>query len=128
MRAFEWGAGRSTVWLANHGVQVTAVETRQEWAKFVRDNAPSAHVIICDYNHEDYPDFIDAGAPYDLISVDGYHREKCLPKALLSIAPGGIIAVDNADDAVVLSVIKGWDGILEASFDNGVDRTSFYRG
>jgi hypothetical protein len=128
MRAFEWGAGRSTVWFANHGIEITCVETHHKWASFVTDLAPAAHVILTDAKDSAYASFIDHGAPYDLIEVDGYYRAHCFPKALASIKPGGIIIVDNADDAYNAPIVEPWAHRLLASFDNGLDRTNFYRG
>lgn len=126
MRAFEWGAGRSTVWISRHGVDITCAETDPHWARFVKNNSPAAHVILTKEKGAKYASLIDKGAPYDLIVVDGYYRDYCLPKAMQSVSPGGIIVVDNADDAIVNSIIRNWKGALAASFDNGVDRTNFY--
>lgn len=128
MKAFEWGSGRSTVWLAEHGIRVTSVELDPKWHDWVRERAPAAEVILTTWSHEKYAELIEAGAPYDLTIVDGFYRRWCLPRAMQATKPGGIIVVDNADDAIVRSIVKHWRGRLLASFDNGVDRTNFYKG
>lgn len=114
-RAFEWGAGASTVWLSRRCAEVVSIEHDPEWfARMVpalADNvelrhvpaAPSATPRVASakpgFAGLDFGDYVaaidDASGLFDIVVIDGRAREACLPKALERLAPGGIVVFDN---------------------------------
>lgn len=117
-RAFEWGSGASTVWLARRAKQVTAVEHDPDWAAHVRPFlGTNGQVLVvapdpderglgirsekpgfADLDFTDYVTAIDATDDrYDLIVIDGRAREACLNRALRHLADDGLIVFDNVD-------------------------------
>jgi hypothetical protein len=122
IRAFEWGSGASTIWLADRVATVTAVEHHAGFAEWVRelvadrqtDGEVDLHVVTPveeatptvpsrKEGHErlDFADYVAAidrlGGDYDLISIDGRARGACLDRAVSHLAEGGIIVFDNTD-------------------------------
>jgi len=116
-RAFEFGSGASTLWLAARVDHVTSLEHDEGFAVEVEallgatDNvtllvvAPTPSddpAIPSDREGHDHLDFTDyvhsidtAGGPFDLIVVDGRARLACLERAREHLAPGGRIVFDD---------------------------------
>lgn len=118
VRAFEYGSGASTVWLARRCRQVVTVEHDAGFAQYVapllaRDNIrlklvePTANVSVPvagsgrrGFEHADFSAYVDAitdGGPHDLIVIDGRARVACLARAREFLKPGGLIVFDNSD-------------------------------
>jgi predicted O-methyltransferase YrrM len=97
----EWGAGRSTSWLAARAARVTSVEHDADWAKRVRDDtAHLQHVdvhLVDGSNPERYAAPPDGVVSVALALVDGIHRDRCALTAVDLVAPGGVIVVDNVE-------------------------------
>lgn len=115
-RAFEWGSGASTLWLAKRCASVVSVEHDAEWAEAVRPMLPSNAALrlvqpvpeeraeavrsrkpgFAGLDFSRYVDAIDAmDGAFDVIVVDGRAREACFARAIEHLAPGGIIVFDN---------------------------------
>lgn len=98
---FEYGAGYSTIWYARHFMHVYAVEHQPEWlAKVTRLVVPYDNVTLFNCpDPEDYVRAIDeAGVDcFDLISVDGVHRNESFLYAAERLRPGGFLVLDNTD-------------------------------
>lgn len=121
VKAFEWGSGASTIWLARRVERVDSVEHHRGFGEMIQarlaDGFPNADLQIVEPVQSAHPvvgsakeghgnlDFagyvahIDTVAaergPFDLIVVDGRAREACLAAALPHLAPGGIVVFDN---------------------------------
>jgi predicted O-methyltransferase YrrM len=117
VRAFEWGSGASTIWLARRVAAVHSVEHHGAFGAMIqqelaaRPNAtldvveavPSASPTVGSakeghggLDFSDYVRHIDAvGGTFGLIVVDGRAREACLAAALDHLAADGIIVFDN---------------------------------
>ncbi len=121
-RMLEWGAGGSTVWLAQNlpdSATLTSVEHDREWFYEVanhlgnggrgrRDNVrlllrePTGPLGTNATAGEDDPSslrpFIDAvdGERFDVILVDGYARSACLDRARALLNPGGVVVLHDA--------------------------------
>lgn len=118
-RAFEWGSGGSTVFLANRAARVVSVEHDPEWHAKVKMNLQSRRLDNVDLrleplDEEDAENFGDTGylaavreETWDLILIDGMldrgpdgefgtHREACFHLAEKHIRTGGIIVLDDA--------------------------------
>ncbi len=117
VRAFEYGSGASTVWLARRCREVVTVEHDAGFAKYVapliaRDNirlklvepatnvtAPATGSGRRGYEHADFSAYVDAiagGGVYDLVIIDGRARAACLARAREFLAPDGLIVFDNS--------------------------------
>ena len=102
-RVLEYGAGYSTLWLAQQGVaEVVSLESDPEWYAALTEQLvdyPNVTLIFAeDYHETNYvPDRKDH--TFDIIMIDGIKRSKCLEQVLASkfLAEGGIIAYDDAD-------------------------------
>jgi len=117
-RAFEYGSGASTVWLARRCSSVVSVEHDREWASLVRARLdPAADVQLhlvpgvpatapdavlsgrreaAGLDFADYVRTIDrVGGLYDVVVVDGRARTACLAAALPHLAEDGFIVFDN---------------------------------
>ncbi len=143
-RAFEWGAGRSTLWLAHHGLQVTTVEGRPAWHEEVRQRILAAGLgdrvelklikVQRDYDVppetvERYAGAIDAipDGSLDLVLVDGHFRAPCVARALPKLKPGGHLVNDNADIADLAESVAMLAPWRIGLYDNGVWQTMVFR-
>lgn len=128
-RAFEWGSGRSTIWLAKRVRHLVSVEDDKEWYHKIRPRLTGYSVdyfLIGPENaQEQYPgrilDYPDGH--FDLILVDGSHRAACIRNAVSKIVIGGSIIVDNADQGVNTTPLKNFQKIPT---DNGVWSTDIF--
>jgi predicted O-methyltransferase YrrM len=133
MRAFEWGAGRSTVWLAMHGVEIVSVELNPTWAQWVgqalaeRNLSKLVDLRVTHESGDAYANIIlSCEELFDLVIVDGDSRVECLAALSQAVKPGGVVIVDNADRADLVPALSTWSDLLLQSFDNGISRTNFY--
>jgi hypothetical protein len=116
-RAFEWGSGASTIWLARRVAAVHSVEHHRRFGEMIQEQltawpnatldivepVPSAAPAISSakeghggLDFTDYVGHIDrVGGMFGLIVVDGRAREACLTAALRHLDPDGIIVFDN---------------------------------
>ena len=125
VRAFEWGSGASTLWLAKRVDRLDSVEHHREFGEMIRaelaelaaggdtraehavlhivEPAPSDEPAIgsrkegmSGLDFADYVSHIDrVGGEFDLIVVDGRAREACLTAALDHLASDGVVVFDN---------------------------------
>jgi hypothetical protein len=99
-RMFEWGAGGSTHWFREQGIDLTSLEHDEKWAHrvgvpFVR----IGHIPVATPGEElcDLPDLQNpyllafAEQQFDVILVDGVLRNKCLQMAKRMLKPGGTV-------------------------------------
>ncbi|MCE9528607.1 MAG: class I SAM-dependent methyltransferase [Planctomycetales bacterium] len=119
-RMLEWGAGGSTVWLAQNlpaGATLTSVEHDPKWFQKVQDhigNAPHVRLLLREATgplganatiKEEDPRYLQSfvhaldGEQFDLIMVDGNARAACLRQAKDLLAPGGIVMLHDAQRA-----------------------------
>lgn len=117
LRAFEWGAGASSMWLAERVDELHSVEHHKEFASTVAAMTPelmTLHVVEptpkganpyapslkrgnADFDFEQYVRTIDeVGGEFNIIVIDGRARATCFKHALPHLAPGGIIIFDNS--------------------------------
>ncbi|WP_078059395.1 class I SAM-dependent methyltransferase [Tropicimonas marinistellae] len=123
-RAFEFGSGASTVWLARRASEVVSVEHVPDWhARVGRllddigigprvdlnlvkpDRAPSTDPLYLSQKPGEEGDsferyakaILEEAAPFDLIVIDGRARQACLKHAIQRLAPDGMIVFDNSN-------------------------------
>lgn len=106
----EWGAGRSTIWLAQRVNRLVSIEHDPTWhARVVallqsRDiRNVDLHLVPLEQLSSDqsprYVQLDDAHRfqTFDFILVDGMHRDLCARAALGRLRPNGLLIVDNAE-------------------------------
>ncbi len=105
---FEWGAGRSTLWIARQVKKITSVEHDPSWFARVNLKASQLNLNNIDLKHcldgegsstesEYVASIHSVDDNLDLIVVDGLRREKCALAAIPKLKPGGILLLDNAN-------------------------------
>lgn len=129
-RAFEWGAGGSTLWLAQRCARVLSVEHSRGWYdKTVTELASFGLVnvrISCvergdGAEAQQYAAKIDCfpDRDFDLIFVDGRNRALCLEHALAKVKPGGLLVLDNSERAQYQDAMRQFDGWERHDFGPG---------
>jgi predicted O-methyltransferase YrrM len=99
-RCFEWGSGRSTLWLARRTGSVRSVEHDREWYEKVQGwlvGHPGARVELAGPEPDLYVAPVRAAGPFDLVLVDGIHRDACALAALPELRDGGLLVIDNVE-------------------------------
>ncbi len=101
-RVLEFGSGMSTIWYASRAGQVYAVEDSEPWYTRVLDLVRQKQLqnVWLHYSNEadEYSRFMAQDAVgFDLIVVDGNHRDHCTVQALPLLKKGGIFYLDNSD-------------------------------
>jgi hypothetical protein len=107
-RVFEYGAGASTLWFDRRVREIMSVEHDSQW--FARLRQPEHGTILCepcsgtwwegyDPDQDSYLRAIIAGAPWDVVVVDGMARNAAVQYALDHLNPEGIIVVDDTHNS-----------------------------
>lgn len=127
---FEYGAGRSTIWLADRVKSLTSVEHCLEWCNAVYDrvhNLPATvSLFLVEFGKFD-PDASEKVIEYvniinlfpdesfDVVSCDGNDeaRAQCIVAAVHKVKPGGWLVVDDlgwspVDNGIAAAGIKDW--------------------
>lgn len=133
VRAFEYGSGASTLWLARRCEQVISVEHDAAFAERIRPLLPADRVRFhlveprrgavnascrsgrkgyedCDFT--DYVHQVESHGPIDLLVVDGRARADCLKVAAQHVRPGGLIVFDNSDRARYQEALRAFQPTL----------------
>ncbi len=117
MHGFEWGSGRSTLWLARRLASLTSIESDASWFETVShqvrvaglDHVQVRHLALEHPEAETYaneytvlPAYVRAGAALqdqslDFIVVDGWYRSVCARAALPKLKCGALLLIDNTD-------------------------------
>lgn len=116
-RGIEWGAGRSTIWLASRLSSLVTIEEDPAWYEKVKSDlgasgATKVQLVLAPAKDVDHDDDSEAGrerrAKYvnagglaaegtiDFALVDGCLRVDCCLRAIELLAPGGILALDDS--------------------------------
>jgi len=99
-RVFEYGSGNSTHWWAQRVEACYAIEDNQTWFDRVRAQLP-ANAMLQFATDEAYIAAIKEhpDAFFDVVIVDGSHRNACAMAAVEKVKPSGMIVFDNADQS-----------------------------
>jgi len=136
-RVFEFGSGWSTLWWAARVAEVHAVEHDPAWSGVIQPLLPpNAHIALAT-DADGYVGEIEArGGKFDIVVVDGEHRNQCARAAAACVKPSGAIVFDNSDrlsfaDGVRYLSDAGWLRIdffgLVASFPYKNCTSFFFR-
>lgn len=96
-RVFEYGSGASTLFWSGVARQIDSVEHVPDFYREVARQAPANCQIVLREWPDEYVSQIAAGAPYDVIVIDGHSRVRCAEVAPQYLKPGGLIILDNSD-------------------------------
>jgi predicted O-methyltransferase YrrM len=114
---------------------MVSVESNPSWADWVgreldaRDLRKNVDLRLTDAVGEAYASIIrSCGTQFDLVIIDGQYRLECFAAVVGAVKADGVIVVDNADRADLQPFLAGWSSRLIRACDNGLSRTSFYRG
>jgi hypothetical protein len=103
---FEWGTGRSTLWLGSRVGTLHSVEHNTEWFEQVQKSIGEEPHIKLYYrplpteSEASYIEVINEvcnNESLDFCLIDGGARDQCAKTAVPKIKPGGLLIVDNAE-------------------------------
>jgi hypothetical protein len=110
---FEWGSGRSTLWLARRVAHLESIEDNGDWHETVTQWLENAKLMdkatcrlipceCCEVDEPpDHPYASAAGAmadeSLDFSLVDGNIRAACMRAIMPKLKPGGLLILDNAN-------------------------------
>jgi len=153
----EFGAGNSSVWLAERCGQLVSVESALPWAALLvralkgADHVSVIHVPPDETPHppfrgargKSYRAYVEAGVSavadelggrLDLLLVDGRARVACIRACAPLVRPGGLLVLDNADrpryaQAPRFLIDGGWEheATYTADFGDRPPQTAFWR-
>lgn len=109
-RVFEYGVGHSTSWFMSREAITFGVESNEEWANPVLGSGRHMWATGKDL----YISAINAFNPYDIIVIDGIHRDDCTEHALKKLKKGGYLICDNFEQP---SVQADWPKTRELTKD-----------
>ena len=98
----EFGAGRSTLWLARRCARLTSVESDRAWyqrvARMLEENAINNVGLL----HRVEPEYVAVAeemedGSLDFALVDGIARDRCALALLPKLKPGGLMIIDNVN-------------------------------
>ena len=134
---FEYGAGNSTLFWAQHAAAVVSVEDDDEWYEQLRTRVPSNCTLLHEPDLQRYATVIGRFPdPFDVIVVDGPARGrtrfKCALASLERLRPGGLIILDNSDWLPESARVLREADLLQVDFSGfapiaaGTQTTSFF--
>jgi len=97
---FEFGSGNSTLFFAERVKQVSSVEHNIEWYNKLTGKIPGNSNLILSKsdNCEDYiAGLKHSDKKFDLIIIDGIHRNECCYEAANGLTERGVIIVDDSE-------------------------------
>jgi hypothetical protein len=103
--AFEFGCGASTTWLSRRTAALISVEHDPRWHERVRRTVganvdlrliATAETTSTAEVHAAYIDPVSEGR-FELVIVDGLHRNACVRAAIGSLTDEGLVVLDDSD-------------------------------
>lgn len=96
---FEWGSGNSTLWWSAKAQSIISVEDNQDWVNELKPNLPGNASVLYQPTQEEYVHAIDRfeDGYFDVVVIDGSHRNECAKQALSKVSQSGMIVFDNSD-------------------------------
>ncbi len=98
MDVFEYGSGYSTLFWSRHARGVVSVEHDSEWHARMSPLIPGNVSYRLLPDKDSYLQAIrECPRRFDVVVIDGEHREDCVPFALDKLKENGLIILDNSD-------------------------------
>ena len=97
-KVFEYGSGNSSIFWAHRAMQVTAVESDQQWYEHVSRVSPPNLSLILETEKDSYVSSIGRNKEtFDVIVIDGQWRNACANVCVDHLVDHGMIIFDNTD-------------------------------
>ena len=143
MTVFEYGAGGSTLYLAQRVQSVVSVEHDEGFHQYVTNHIAKNGIRNCElmlrkpvpnldgntefvshqskYQDLCFGSYVKAIDPFpegcfDLVMVDGRARMACIKRAISKIKPGGALVLDNSNRPSYVAAAKLLSGMPSADF------------
>jgi len=90
----------STLWFAEQSKEVVSVESNPEWYRTMSQKTEgfrNARLVLASSKESYVGAIAEAGGLFDLILIDGLHRDECIDLARTYLSSGGVVVVDNTD-------------------------------
>lgn len=116
-RVFEWGSGHSTLWWAKRVKAVASVEDDRAWYDKLLARMPENASLIWRGDAASYVQALaEQQARFDLVVIDGSHRNDCAQIVTEYVTDNGLIVFDNTDmlhhrEGVEILQARGWQRI-----------------
>jgi hypothetical protein len=95
---FEWGSGYSTLWYQSKVRTVESCEDDEIWFQKIRGEISENVTLKYLPSKDDYINQVRiTQKTYDVIQVDGSHRNDCAMACISKLKPDGFIVFDNSD-------------------------------
>lgn len=107
MSVFEYGCGISSTWWRQHCKVWKGVDHNPKWA-----NGGMVPLNPNGTINDDLYIKAPLGENYDIVVIDGLHRDQCVPQALSVLNPNGHIIIDNWDQPSVGQGMDSWPRAL----------------
>jgi glycosyltransferase involved in cell wall biosynthesis len=120
-RVLEFGSGYSTIWWSRRVGEVISIEHNAEWialiSKLLSPNATILTRTPTDPDAYIETAFEQAGL-FEVIIIDGIHRENFTPMLASKLAEGGVIILDNSERSAYRPLKAGFisSGFKEIEF------------
>ena len=99
MKVFEYGSGNSSLFWAERCHSIISVEHNKEWFDQINKTTLPNQIILLAEDKESYIKSLEeSGEIFDLIIIDGIHRQDCARNIAGHLnKEGGIVILDNSD-------------------------------
>lgn len=120
MRVFEWGAGFSSLWFASKVKEVVSAEDNVVWYEEVNKATLGNLRIMSLPAKADYVGaIIKEAEKFDVIVIDGSHRNDCARACIEKLNANGFVIFDNSD-------AREYDQSMEYFNEQGFFRIDFW--
>jgi len=96
-KIFEFGCGYSTDFLAGLCGQIISVEDNSDWFKKANSSKKNNKKIILRTKKKDYVSEVSKHGLFDIVYVDGSHREECAKEGWKYLKKGGVLILDDVN-------------------------------
>lgn len=98
-KIFEFGCGNSSLFWAARAKSVISIEDNPQWfAKWQQEfKAENLDIRYREEGAEYFQAIAEEDCRFDVIVIDGKRRAQCAEAALVKLAPGGMIILDDSD-------------------------------
>jgi predicted O-methyltransferase YrrM len=133
--AFEWGSGKSTIWLLRRVNEVVSIEHDKDWFRKVSQwlhLEEKGYFTLLHLDLDLYGGYVDEILKYpdehfNVILIDGRKRSECIKASVNKVKPGGFVVVDDSEREQYQEAYKVFDGWRRQNwFDHTGKGTSIF--